>query len=191
MTNEKIIIKYLLDKADYYEPANSNLSIRKTSDGKYVGLYSYETLLAFKEAGNSKVYITDTSFSSTSAKHASLLRAIAQEQHVTPVLIPMLVNVSRPPQPDEVIKRFEARMDKYRQGTELALKVMRDKYLDNYVRYITYMTDMQVTSKYKELYTDLADKLKDEKYLVDLKAQRKEFLDNADQLFQDTLSQHF
>ena len=141
----------------------------------YIGdtFYSYNTAFAKVDLENKVVLLSDGGMTSTSSKHHSAIVHSAIENDYKVLQIPLRMFEHTFPTSDEINKRFEAQLDSYSDGTNLALSDNRFNYLYTMGSYEEYNRYIKHQPKNLNKYTVIEAKIEDIDYIKSLQKQRR------------------
>ena len=136
-------------------------------------LYSYSTVIAKFDTTTNTILLADTTMTPTTAKHRSTLIQEAIKNNVKVLPIPLTMHKAQFPTNEEVMSRFETRMDYLSRGTDLALADKRKQFLTAFEEYTEFSKYADMTVKDK--YNDISNSINDTNYLKELVEKRKQF----------------
>ena len=136
-------------------------------------LYSYSTVIAKLDTTTNTILLADTTMTPTTAKHRSTLIQEAIKNNVKVLPIPLTMHKAQFPTNEEVMGRFETRMDYLSRGTDLALADKRKQFLTAFEEYTEFSKYADMTVKDK--YNDISNSINDTNYLKELVEKRKQF----------------
>jgi hypothetical protein len=137
--------------------------------------FSYSTVFARVDKDKNTVLISDRGMTPTTSKHRAVLVHNAIRLGVKILPVPLQIYKSTFPTNEEIIGRFEARMDYLKRGTELALSATRYEFLDTLKDYKDFVRYTGITPTNYDKYIEVGAKCEDIQYIKDLQKQRREF----------------
>ena len=135
--------------------------------------YSYNTAFAKVDLENKVVLLSNSGMTSTSSKHYSAIVHAAIKNDYKVLQIPLRMFEHTFPTSDEINKRFEAELDNYSDGTNLALSDNRFNYLHTMDKYEEYNRYIKHQPKNLNKYTVIEAKIEDIDYIKSLQKQRR------------------
>ena len=138
-------------------------------------LYSYNTVIAKLDTTTNTILLSDTTMTPTTAKHRSTLINEAIKNNIKVLPIPLTMHKAQFPTNEEVLNRFETRMDYLSRGTDLALADKRKSFLTTFADYTEFSKYANITSENADKYTNISNSINDTNYLKTLMEKRRQF----------------
>ena len=190
-TNEQVVEEFITMRAgdDFlYWSHNATNTLSVSYNDKSNDLMSYNTLIARYDFDKKIIYLSDQNMTNTTSKHIRIVIDKALEHGIKVMSIPMTRGQRNFPKSEQVVGNYEARMDRYSMGTDLALAENRKEFLLNFERYKEFITVEDITPKNFVKYDTISKNLEDTEYLKALKSKRRIFLAKKDRLYEDTVN---
>lgn len=188
-TNAQVVEKFInggVGSRKTYSNSTDTL-YAKMVDRTTRDLYSYNTLIAQYKVDKGIVFLSDNGLTSTTNKHRLELMSALSKAGIKGYQIPVRMHQSTLPTFEELLGRFEARMDSLSMGTDLALADNRHDFTRNYNLYkelieVTGLTPVNVSK-----YDDIMAKVDDAEYIKAIQRERRKFMSNKNKMYADTI----
>ena len=168
-TNNDVAKNFVLQTGTHIHNQTHSLSYRDNI------LFSYSTALARVDTDRRTVLLSDTNMTQTTSKHRLEVVSSAIDNDYKVLPIPLERGTSNFPTDEQIVQRFETRMDYLTRGTELALSDNRREFLNSYENYKEFLKYANITSEKRKKYDEINENLNNTEFIKELQTKRRKF----------------